>query len=197
MANEQNAIFEKIMTCLQDLTARMTAMENSDRPGVSSQEGLGGDGLEDNLDDVADQRESRAHARKIIAQLLEAQAKADAVYSANSLAAPRPMDGEGLLAYRRRLLRPLQSSSTEWANHDLSRMDSAVLDVAERQIYADAMTAARSPVGLPNGALREIITTDSTGRRISSFVGNSPKAWLDDVLGNRPRRVANFNTKFD
>jgi hypothetical protein len=106
-----------------------------------------------------------------------AQARADKVARAFGDSAPRAMDGESLVAYRHRLLAPFKQHSATWRTAEIPhRAD--VLAIAERQIYADALHQANNPV-IPPGTLLERITTDRTGRRISSFQGD-PGAWLDD-----------------
>jgi 8-oxo-dGTP pyrophosphatase MutT (NUDIX family) len=119
----------------------------------------------------------------------DAQARADSVYAAFGDAAPRPLQGEGLMAYRRRLARKLQPHSAAWKDVKLDALgDAAALTVAEGQIYADAAKAARNPVDLPNGQLMEITRTDATGRRISEFRG-SPSAWMDGFKAPAQRMV--------
>jgi hypothetical protein len=43
--------------------------------------------------------------------------------------------------------------------------------------------------------LREVITVDNAGRRISTFYGQ-PKVWIQQFAGNR-RKVLSFRTNFD
>lgn len=107
-----------------------------------------------------------------------AQARADSVYSLFGKRAPRALDGEAALTYRRRLLREMQAHSPEWAKEDLSHIATdSMMGIAERQIFEAAVKAAHNPVDLPHGELREIATTDATGRAIKSFVGK-PSAWM-------------------
>lgn len=121
-------------------------------------------------------------------EMAEAQEKADKVHSAFGDSAPRPLNGESLVAYRKRLANGLRKHSAAWKDIDLYKLDSSVLSVAEPQIYADAMNAARNPVDLPDGELRPIVTQDATGRRITSFAGQ-PRSWMQAFGANR-RRVA-------
>jgi 8-oxo-dGTP pyrophosphatase MutT (NUDIX family) len=122
------------------------------------------------------------------------QAKADSVFQAFSQKAPRPLEGETVLAYRRRLATTLKDHSHTWKGVDLTAFaDANAFGVAEQQIYADAMTAARNPVGLPDGELREIVSTDETGRRIVSFHGQ-PRSWMASFSAPRGRLV-NISTK--
>ena len=122
------------------------------------------------------------------AAMADAQAKADKVHSAFGDSAPRPLQGEDLLSYRRRLATGLKKHSDDWKDEDLSKVPEGVLAIAERKVYKDAMNVALHPVDLPAGMLREIITQDTTGRRISTFAGE-PRAWMQQFCATR-RRLA-------
>jgi 8-oxo-dGTP pyrophosphatase MutT (NUDIX family) len=122
------------------------------------------------------------------AAMADAQAKADKVFSAFGDSAPRPLNGETLLAYRRRLATGLKQHSATWKPVELSALaDDAAFTIAETQIYADATAAAMNPAGLPEGSLREIVSTDLTGRRMISFVGE-PRAWMSNFSNASNRR---------
>lgn len=121
------------------------------------------------------------------ASLADAQARADAVYNAFGNRAPPPLQGELPIDYRLRLVKTVQKYSQPWAEIDLRGLPAPALAVAETAIYADAQTAARSPADLAEGQLREIITTDEAGRRITSFVGD-PAAWMGQFR-TRPRAL--------
>lgn len=116
------------------------------------------------------------------AAMAEHQSRADSAYNAFGDRAPAPLRGESLDAYRCRLLGALKKHSKEWATVDLARLDSAVLDIAENKIYADSAVAARDPSGMPVHMLREVRSSDESGRVIKSFVG-SPKAWMNEFKG--------------
>ncbi len=120
--------------------------------------------------------------------MAEEQVRADSVYGQHGAAASRPMAGETLLAYRRRLAQGMQRHSAAWKDIDLSSLPGPALDVAVGTIYADAVKAARNPTDLQPGELREIVTQDSTGRRITSFAGE-PRAWMEQFGSNRRRLV--------
>ena len=124
-------------------------------------------------------------------EFADAQARADSVLSAFGKAARRPLRGESLLGYRRALAKSLQTHSAAWKGINLSTLPSDALAVAENSIYNDAAAAARNPSDVPEGVLREIITTDRTNRRISNFVG-SPNAWMAQFK-TPSRRVGKFN----
>jgi len=127
------------------------------------------------------------------AALADAQAKADAVFSAFGDSAPRPLNGETLLAYRRRLATKLKGHSGAWKPVDLSTLNSsAAFDVAEAQIYKDALDAARNPADLPHGELREIQKFDRvTGRTMREFVG-SPSSWMSQFSSGKARAKLNM-----
>lgn len=113
------------------------------------------------------------------AAMADAQAKADEVFSAFGDSAPRPLNGESLVAYQKRLTTKLKGHSKAWKEIDLMKLDDGAFAIAQGQIYADAMSAAMHPTDLPANGLREIFKTDRAGRRMSEFVG-SPNAWMAD-----------------
>jgi len=125
-------------------------------------------------------------------RFVEAQARADRVAQAFGDTAPRWLNGESLLQYRRRLARTFQHHSGDWKGVDLSRIaDEAALDIAERRIYADAMEAALHPADTSTPFLRPISETDRAGRKITRFVGS-----IEATFGpfkQRARRVTKFN----
>lgn len=127
------------------------------------------------------------------AKMSSIQSRADSAYMMLGDAAPRYMDGEEPLDYRRRLIKKLQTKSSTWKDVDLSRADSAMLDVAEKQIYADAVASAMSPVDLAEGHLRMIRKTDETGRTHVMWAGQ-PRAWMQQFQPPT-RRVTNFETR--
>ena len=127
------------------------------------------------------------------ALLASSQAAFDPVYTAFGDAVPRPMTGETPLAYRRRLAVGVQKHSGAWKDVELSSLPPAAFDIAEQQIRADAAVAARSPVSMPNGQLRQIIREDEvTGARRITFNGE-PRAWMAQFMG-APRQVQRFVT---
>jgi len=124
------------------------------------------------------------------AAMADAQAKADSVYSAFGDSAPRPLQGEDLLSYRRRLATGLKGHSANWKGVDLSALSADVVSVAEGQIYADAATSARRPTNLAAGSVRAIKHTDSAGHTVVEYVGDS--AALFDAFSHRRQAVTAF-----
>lgn len=123
--------------------------------------------------------------------MADEQAGADRVHAAFGDSAPRPLQGEDLLGYRRRLTRGLQKHSSTWKDVDLTKADDNLLGVAQRQVYADAFSAARNPIDLAEDELRAVVSRDTTGRQITTFVGQ-PRAWLNQFSASR-RRVTKIN----
>ena len=143
-------------------------------------------------DDCKADDEKAAKADEEMAEMADAQAKADSVYAAFGKSASRPLAGETLLNYRKRLLRPLQVHSDAYKSVDLKGLkDAALLAIAEKAIFADALVAAKVTTAHAD-QLVEHVQTDRAGRRISTFTG-SMGAWLNDFKVPSSRVVA-FNT---
>jgi hypothetical protein len=112
------------------------------------------------------------------------QSRADDVYLKLGKQAQRPMDGEQLGAYRRRLLVPLQGFCPTFKHSDLrvAVVDNAGFEPMERAIYQAAADEAINPKSVPLGTLREIIETRG-GHTYSKFYGN-PKSWMAAYMPN-------------
>ena len=123
------------------------------------------------------------------AAMADAQVGADKIFLMHGKRAPRPLDGETLIAYRRRLASNLKEHSPAWKGIELSAIadDNAFTNI-ERTIYADAVTAGLNPVEPAEDYLREIISEDITGRKISTFAGK-PSAWMGQFSSNKRRLV--------
>ena len=107
--------------------------------------------------------------------LAAAQFKAEKHYSAfgDSLAKCRPMDGESVLAYRKRMAKGLQKHSAKWGKVNIAAADASLLDIIEEGIYADSMSAAMQPVTSDGGFPRAIVTNEG-GRTRTEYVGGTP-----------------------
>lgn len=126
------------------------------------------------------------------AEMAEVQAQADSVAHAFGDSAPRPLQGETLLAYRKRLASKFKAHSETYSSIDLTAInDSNLFAVVEKQIYSDAMKAARNPAVPPEMGLREVKQRDQTGRQISTFHG-MPSAWTSQFK-SPARRVTAIN----
>ena len=127
-----------------------------------------------------DEDEEAMKADEEEAMYADAQAKADSVMAAFGKSASRPLKGENLLAYRKRLLRGLQAYSDAYKDINLASIkDAKLLGLAEKQIFADAFAAAKSPSMFAADQLIEINEKDRAGRTITKFKG-AMSAWLDD-----------------
>ena len=143
-------------------------------------------------DDDDDQKLAAKHDA-VYARYADVQAKADSVLAAFGKSASRPLQGESVTAYRKRLLRGLQGYSDAYKSVNVRAIsDKALLDIAEKQIFADALAAAKSPVAYGD-QLIEHRTTDRAGRTISTFTG-SVGAWLDQFKV-APMRAMEFRTQ--
>jgi hypothetical protein len=126
------------------------------------------------------------------AAFADAQSRADAVFNGFGLRAPRPLEGEALFDYRKRLATKLKSHSARWKSIKLTRLDDETFAPIEEQIYADAAVAAANPVDLEAGELRMVARVNpSTGSRENVFYG---KESFVKAMGRPGRRVASFRT---
>jgi hypothetical protein len=108
----------------------------------------------------------------------EAQARADKVYSAFGGNAAPPMSGESLMAYRRRLLRPLMSHSETFKDLDVgvASLDRKLFDTVERGVHNEAIAASRNPLNVVAGHL-QVREQTRDGHIFRSFHG-SPMVWM-------------------
>lgn len=144
------------------------------------------------MDAEEDEEEKAKKADAEASEYADAQAKADSVYGAFGKAASRPLQGESLLGYRKRLLKGLKGYSDSYKGIDLSEIkNAALLALAEKQIFSDALAAAKSPT-VYGDQLVEHRTVDRAGRTVSTFSG-SMSAWLDDFKLT-PMRAIEFRT---
>ena len=190
---------DRLLAAVDSLTKRMDAAEKpaSEPAPVAADKKKADDDDDDDAKKKADAEEEekkkadakkadddskrKADAEKEEAErpkFADCQAKADSVMSAFGDSAPRPMQGESLMAYRQRLASKLKVHSADYKDINLNAIsDESLLAVAERRIYADAAGAARTSIDVPAGTLHEVKETDRAGRIISTFRG-SPDAWM-------------------
>lgn len=129
-----------------------------------------------------------------LAELSDAQARADSVAQAFGEQAPRPMQGETPISYRKRLANRYKVHSADYKDINVAAIaDSALFAVAEARIYADAQATANAPQAVQVGQLVPRVSTDTTGRRITSFVGDIGAFTGQFSLPSR--RVEGFNTR--
>jgi hypothetical protein len=105
-------------------------------------------------------------------KIATAQMRAETVFRAFGDSTPAPMLGETVTAYRKRLVGKMKDHSPAWKPVDMSVIADSMIDLVEQQVYADASVAARNPVSVAGGGLREIKRTSPGGHQISEFVGD-------------------------
>ena len=83
------------------------------------------------------------------AAMADSQVRANRLYLMHGAqGAPRPLDGETLIAYRRRLATGLKEHSKAWKDIDLKVIaDDAAFSNIENTIYSDAEQAGLHPYG--------------------------------------------------
>jgi len=121
----------------------------------------------------------------------DTQARADTVFNGFGQRAPRPLEGEELLSYRKRLARQLKMHSPKWKSAKFRGLDEEIFTPIEEQIYADAVAAAANPIDLTPGELREVKRVDGMGRTTIEFYG---KEHFTKAMGRPGRRVQSFRT---
>lgn len=127
--------------------------------------------------------------------LYNAQQRAWNILSEGGLPTPEPMQGEGPMAYRKRLATILSANTPHKDTNVRAIQDERVFEITERAIYADAEKNARNPLDLKPGELREIKKIDRTGRTISEFIGD-PSAWMNPFKSEAQLQVK-INTARD
>ena len=136
-----------------------------------------GDALRSQVAELAG-RQPRERADGEEAELADSQARADSVANSFGERAPAPLIGESPFAYRQRMAARFKKHSKTYADMNIASInDPKLFGVIEAQIYSDAQAAAMSPCDVPQHTLREVIKTDATGRRITSFVGDPAACW--------------------
>ena len=118
------------------------------------------------------------------AAMADAQAKADSIYGAFGKQAPRALNGEDILAYKKRLAAPMKQHSSAWKDVDLAGLEASVFAIAEAAIYADSMEAAIHPSVAPEAGLRAVTRDTGTGHKVTTFYGR-PGSWMDDFRAPR------------
>lgn len=176
-----------------DESEKAAPMEKSDSEGKAEMP-AGEMKFDDDEEAKMDDEEEAKKCDEDEAAYADCQAKADSVYSAFGKSASRPLQGESLTAYRKRMLRGLQAHSDEMKNVNINSIkDDAMLSVVEKRVYADALAASRGTGAIAKGQLIELHKKDRAGRTITEFRGDM-EAWLGDFK-LPTHRVMKFNTE--
>jgi hypothetical protein len=104
-------------------------------------------------------------------------------------AADQPRPGETDERYMRRALQSTKRYSEVWSGVDFDRVPSATLPSAFRHIVSDGVELFKRPVG----PLREVVTSDAAGRRITRFYGDPECTWAP-FKGETRRFVTAWDT---
>lgn len=105
------------------------------------------------------------------AELAQIQSRADSVLIQMGKRAEPPLVGESPGQYRRRMASVLQPHSRQWKGVRLDALQDEAFTIAENQIFADAVVAARSPSDLERGSIRAVRRTMESGHIETTFVG--------------------------
>jgi hypothetical protein len=116
----------------------------------------------------------RAVSDEEYSRLVQFQARADEALVPLGKRAPRPLNGETPMAYRRRCAEMLRSSSPKWKDLPIHGISDELFErVAEDQIYADAAVAARTPDSGSGEFIRAVPRRSEGGHSVVEFVGNT------------------------
>ncbi|MBR0734430.1 hypothetical protein JQ595_37355 [Bradyrhizobium japonicum] len=143
---------------------------------------------------VAELKKRQSRPMKDLNAYADVQAKADSVMRALGSAAEPPMAGEDLVPYKIRMHRKMQPYSPRWKGVELQLIaaDQVALDNVLGEIRTDAMTAAMSPVGMPEFQHRKITKTMPGGHTVHEFIGNGT---IFKQLSRPVRHVAYIGTR--
>lgn len=123
--------------------------------------------------------------------VIKAQARADDAFVAHGNRAPRPLPGETVMAYRRRVADDLKKYSERW-NKDLKSTPDELFEQIEKDIYADAFERARRPNDIPVGKIREVVKNTPSGHVVTEFYANNDTHFVRSLM--RPaRRVGSIS----
>ena len=86
-----------------------------------------------------------ANARDSDANFDAIQARADDALQAHGRRAGRPMLGEPVLAYRRRMANELKKCSPKWKDFPIDGVRADAFEQIEAELYQDAAIAAKNP----------------------------------------------------
>ena len=127
--------------------------------------------------------------------LAAAQSRADSVAAMFGERASAPIPGERPVDYRKRLLARYQRHSPRFKDSRFDSLDAAMLQPIEEIVYADAVTAAKSPDAARAGVLLAVEHRDSAGRTITTYNGD-PMAWMQHFMtGAQVGRIVRLNQR--
>jgi hypothetical protein len=122
---------------------------------------------------------------------LELQSRADSAYQAAGRRAPPALAYENPDQFRRRLLDGIKALSPRWSRVDFTSCAEDAVQIAEGQVFADALKNGRT-AGLVPGQIRERVTTGHGGHKVIEFDGVD--AHFTQAFSRAPR-VGVFKTQ--
>lgn len=190
--NKGGELLDKLLSKLDDCLGKMDDMGKR-LDALESGHHLEGKGYKPRAQDDDDDHEATDPAyHNVMADL---QMRADNAFAAWGERAPRSLDGETPIAYRKRLLGFHKKHSARYKDADLSLVtDPTILGQVEAQIYADSAQAAVSPESVPEGMLRMVTHRDDNGCTVRKFYGH-PSAWMSNWMGGRRKYVTKIDPK--
>ena len=120
--------------------------------------------------------------------MMDAQERYDALLRLKNQVAPRPLEGETLYGYKRKMAERLQSMAPNCQDFKITEAHGSAFDTLEKQIYNDAMKEALNPTQIPEGELRQVTHRDEAGRPSYTFHGR-PSTWMSQFSSGKKRLV--------
>jgi hypothetical protein len=189
-----NKKFDAMMSVFDSLTKKMDSFESKDEPKevVADKKVDDNDEIKKRIDAVEEMMPKEVSDAEY-EEMADAQAKADSVAMAFGDSASRPLVGESVLGYRKRLAGKFKQHSSAYKDVDIAKIaDPALFGIVEKQIYSDAMSSANNPVGGDFSGLREIKSRSPSGHYVSTFRGKM-SSWTDEFKSVAFKASA-FNT---
>jgi hypothetical protein len=103
----------------------------------------------------------------------ELQSEANELFKLHNMSADAPRAHEGETAYARRLINAAKSFSPDWNGVDINSQPDGLLPLAWKSVIEDAITEFKKS----EGPLRQVVTTDDSGRRMRTFYGDPENCW--------------------
>ena len=115
------------------------------------------------------------------------------LYESLNRAVPKPLEGEGLVPFKLRMLKDAQQLAPEYKGIDLHNVGLSAIRVFEPQIISAAMKELSHPTMIAEGELKEIKRTDPSGRPYYEFF-ESPSSWINQFTTGARKRLVGIRT---